>query len=152
MLPYIIVGLLAAVGIFFYLRHTASYSKRLAKVGICAAQTYIMFGDTAAFTAARTVCATMSKPHKEQLLGMFRQIPVFGEGIDEAAANDRRAMLAVKASTDDCSLSNSIALKNELKQKSEDWLRAVMKCDLDAADKLFKTAITQNVVSTLKNR
>ena len=148
---YFAAVVFALVGIFFYLRYTAKYSKNLIHIGLSAAQTYIMFGEAAAFCAARTVCASMSQSHKKQLLEMFAHIPISAEGVDEVAAKDRQAMLLVKARSDTVGLSFSVAMKNELKEKSEEWLEAVIKCDLDKADRLYKEAVVRNVMDGLRN-
>lgn len=146
---YIISGLLIAVGIFFYIRYAQKYTKRFAKVGLCAAQTYIMFGDTTAMCASRAVASAMSKQDKDQLLTFIAQIPVKGDGIDEESATQRRLQLVTHIRLDKNGMSESVAFKNELKHLSEDWLQAVMKCDIETAEKLFRSAITKNVINSL---
>ena len=148
---YFVAAVFAVVGLFFYLRYTAKYSKDLAQIGLSAAHTYIMFGEAAAFCAARTVCASISLSQKKQLLEMFTYIPISAEGVDEVAAKDRQAMLLVKARYDASDLSFSVAMKNELKEKSEEWLDAVIKCDLDKADRLYKEAVVRNVMDGLSS-
>jgi hypothetical protein len=146
---YLVAGVLFVVGLISYFRYTISYSKRMVHVGLTAAQTYIMFDDTAAFCAARTICASVSKSHKEQLVSMFRSIPTVGEGFDEAAAKDRLSILIFKAISDGSGISSSVSLKQELKEKSEEWLEATMKADLDLADKLYKEGVLKNVMNSL---
>jgi hypothetical protein len=146
---YVIAGLLLVVGLIFYFRYTVAYSKRMLHLGLTAAQTYIMFEDAAAFCAARTICTSMSKSHKEQLVSMFRHIPTVGEGVDGVAAKDRLSMLILKVSEDGSGISSSVSLKQELKEKSEEWLEAVMKADLELADKLYKAAVLKNVMNSL---
>ncbi len=149
MTGYIISGLLIAIGIFFYIRYAQKYTKRFAHVGLCAAQTYIMFGDTAALCATRAVSAAMSKNDKDQLLNFIAQIPVKGDGIDEELASQRRSQLVMHIRLDKNGVAESVAFKKELKHLSEDWLSAVMKCDYEIADKLFKEASAKNIVSNL---
>ena len=146
---YVVTGLLLVVGLIFYFRYTVGYSKNMTHVALTAAQTYIMFEDAAAFCAARTICASMSKAHKEQLVSMFRLIPTVGEGFDEVAAKDRLSMLILKVSDDSSGISSSVSLKKELKEKSEEWLEAAMKADLELADKLYKAAVLKNVMNSL---
>ncbi len=149
MTGYIISGLLIAIGIFFYIRYAQKYTKRFAHVGLCAAQTYIMFGDTAALCATRAVSAAMSKNDKDQLLNFIAQIPVKGDGTDEELASQRRSQLVMHIRLDKNGVAESVAFKKELKHLSEDWLSAVMKCDYEIADKLFKEASAKNIVSNL---
>jgi hypothetical protein len=150
MTGYIISGLLIAIGIFFYIRYTKKYSKRFAHIGLCAAQTYIMFGDMSALCATRTVCASMSKFDKEQLLAMFKHIPVSGEGFDEQLATQRRSELITCTTLDKNGVVASGTFKIELNNLSKDWLQAVMKCDDLIANKLFRDAASQNIVKSLK--
>ena len=151
MTTYILSGLLIVIGLFFYIRYTKKYSKRFAHIGLSAAQTYIMFGDMAALCATRTVCASMSKFDKEQLLVMFKHIPVSGDGLDEQLATQRRSELITYTTLDKNGVVASGTFKNELKDLSKDWLQAVMKCDYDIADKLFRDAASKNIVNSLKN-
>jgi len=152
MTAYIVSGLLIVIGLFFYIRYTKKYSKRFAHIGLSAAQTYIMFGDMAGLCATRTVCASMSKFDKEQLLVMFKHIPVGGDGLDEQLATQRRSELVSLITLDKNGVAASSTFKNELKDLSEDWLQAVMKCDYDIADKLFRDAASKNIVNSLKNK
>ncbi len=149
MTNYIIGGFLIVMGIFFYIRYAQKYTKRFAHIGLCAAQTYIMFGDTAALCASRAVSSAMSKVDKDQLLNFIAQIPVTVDGIDEELASQRRAQLVFDIKADKNGLAESVAFKKELKHLSEDWLKAVMKCDAEIADKLFKEASAKNIVSNL---
>lgn len=149
---YIISGLLIAVGIFFYIRYAQKYTKRFAHVGLCAAQTYIMFGDSAAMCATRAVSAAMSKIDKSQLLRFISQIPVIGDGIDEQTATRRRSELVTLITLDKNGVAESVTFKKELQQLSENWLQAVMKCDAEIANKLFKEASLKNVIEGLKNK
>jgi hypothetical protein len=150
MTTYSVSGLLIVIGLFFYIRYTKKYSKRFAHIGLCAAQTYIMFGDMSALCATRTVCASMSKFDKEQLLAMFKHIPVSGEGLDEKLSTQRRSELITYATLDKNGVVASGTFKNELNNLSKDWLQAVMKCDGDVADKLFRVAASQNIVNSLR--
>jgi hypothetical protein len=150
MTTYIVSGLLIVIGLFFYIRYTKKYSKRFAHIGLCAAQTYIMFGDMSALCATRTVCASMSNFDKEQLLAMFKHIPVSGEGLDEKLSTQRRSELITYATLDKNGVVASGTFKNELNNLSKDWLQAVMKCDGDVADKLFRVAASQNIVNSLR--
>ena len=150
MTTYIVSGLLIVIGLFFYIRYTKKYSKRFAHIGLCAAQTYIMFGDMSALCATRTVCASMSKFDKEQLLAMFKNIPVSGESLDEKLSTQRRSELITYATLDKNGVVASGTFKNELNNLSKDWLQAVMKCDGDVADKLFRVAASQNIVNSLR--
>ncbi len=152
MTNYIIGGLLIVIGIFFYIRYAQKYTKRFAHIGLCAAQTYIMFGDAAALCASRAVSAAMSKIDKEQLLTLLAQIPVKGDGIDEELASQRRSQLVLHIRLDKNGVAESVAFKKELKFLSEDWLKAVMKCDYEIADKLFREASLANIVSGLSKK
>lgn len=147
MTVYIIVGLLIVIAIFFYIRYAQKYTKRFAHIGLCAAQTYVMFDDKTALCASRAVSAAMSKVDKEQLLTFLAQIPVKVDGVDEELASQRRAQLIMHIISDKNGLAESVAFKKELKHLSEDWLKAVMKCDAEIADKLFKEAIAKNVIN-----
>lgn len=150
MTAYIVSGLLIVIGLFFYIRYTKKYSKRFAHIGISAAQTYIMFGDKAALCASRTVCASMSMFDKKQMLVMLQHIPVSGDGLDEQLATLRRSELITLITLDKNGVAASGTFKNDLKDLSEDWLQAVMKCNYDIADKLFRDAASQNIVNSLK--
>jgi len=150
MTAYIVSGLLIVIGLFFYIRYTKKYSKRFTHIGLSAAQTYIMFGDMAALCATRTVCASMSKFDKEQILVMFKHIPVSGDGFNEQLATQRRSELITYATLDKNGVVASGTFKNELNNLSKDWLQAVMKCDYDLADKLFRGAASQNIVNSNK--
>ncbi len=152
MTGYIIGGLLILIAIFFYVRYAQKYTKRFAQVGLCAAQTYIMFGDKSALCASRAVCSAMSKPDKDQLLNFIAQIPVKGDGIDEELATQRRIQLVTHIKLDKNGVTESVAFKNELKNLSEDWLKAVMKCDAEIADKLFRAASSKHIIESLKNK
>ena len=149
---YLVAGVLFVVGFISYIRYTIAYSKRMVHVGLTAAQTYIMFDDKAAFCAARTICASVSKAHKEQLVSMFRLIPTVGDGFDEVTAKDRLSMLILKVSNDSSGISSSVSLKKELKEQSEEWLEAAMKADLELADKLYKAAALKNVMNSLTEK
>lgn len=150
MTSYIVSGLIIAISIFYYIRYTKKYSKRFAHIGFFAAQTYIMFDDSAALCASRTVCASMSKFDKDQLLNMFKHIPVSGVGFDETLAANRRSELVSLITLDKNGVAASGTFKNELKDLNKDWLKAVMKCDYDIADKLFRNAASQNMINSLK--
>jgi hypothetical protein len=140
----LLFGLLLALAVLYF-RYTSSYSKRLVQVGLTAAQTYVMFGDDAAYCAARTVSASMSATHKAQLVKIVSQIPTAGEGIDENLSKQRLSTLLDALSGDSSGVATSVALKRALKDKGEEWLIAVMKADLIAADKLYKDALVRNV-------
>jgi hypothetical protein len=150
MTVYIVSGLLIAIAIFYYIRYAKKYSKRFAHIGLSAAQTYVMFGDMAALCATRTVCASMSKFDKEQILAMFKHIPVSSDGFDEQLATQRRSELITYITLDKNGVAASGTFKNELKDLSEDWLQAVMKCDYDVADKIFREASSKNIIDSLK--
>lgn len=149
MTVYFVVGLLIVIGIFFYIRYAQKYTKRFAHVGLCAAQTYIMFNDKSALCATRTVAATMSKVDKAQLLTFLARIPINADGVDEESASQRRAQLLMHISSDKSGLTESVVFKNELEHLSKDWLQAVAKCDAEIADKLYKEAISKNVINNL---
>jgi hypothetical protein len=148
MTGYIISGLLIAIGIFFYIRYAQKYTKRFAHVGLCAAQTYIMFGDTAALCATRAVSAAMSKNDKDQLLNFIAQITIKGDGIDEELASQRRSQLLMHIKLDKNGVAESVAFKKELKLLSEDWLSAVMKCDYEIATNYLKKLLLKILLAT----
>lgn len=149
MTVYFVVGLLIVISIFFYIRYAQKYTKRFAQVGLCAAQTYVKFDDKSALCASRAVSATMSKVDKAQLLNFLARIPVYGDGVDEELASQRRAQLLLHINSDKSGLKESIAFKNELEHLSKDWLQAVAKCDAEIADKLYKEAISKNTINSL---
>jgi hypothetical protein len=150
-MDYLITGLLVIGVIILYLWYGKNYSKRLIQIGLCAAQTYVLYGDEAALLAARTVAASMAAMHKIQLIAYIQLIPVSAEGIDEVAAGQRRFNVVEKITFDENGVAASVSLKSNLKSVSEEWLRSVMKCDYKLADKLFKQSLLNHISQNIKN-
>ncbi len=145
-----LVVILFLVGIIFYIRYTKNYTKRFTHIGLCAAQAYIMYGDEDSLLAARTVCASMSTPDKKQLLYYISFAPTAGEGIDATEAKERIIKIINLIESDKNSISESTLFKKQLDERNKDWLHAVMKCDLDKADELFKSSLIKYLPIQLK--
>lgn len=111
-----------------------------------------MFGDTTAMIASRAVASATSKKDKNQLLTFISQIPVNGDGFNEEAAMQRRQQLVTQITLDKNGMSESVALKKELKDLSEDWLQAVTKCDIEISEKMFREASSKHIIESLKNK
>ena len=140
-----LVVILFLVGIFFYIRYANKYSKEFTHIGLCAAQTYIMYCDEDSLLAARTVCASMSTQQKQQLLYYISLIPTVGEGIDENEAQERIIKTINLIESDKNSVAESTQFKKQLNEKNKDWLYAVMKCDFNKANELFKSAMVKHL-------
>jgi hypothetical protein len=104
-----------------------------------------MFGNEDSLLAARTVCASMSTQQKQQLLCYISSIPTVGEGIDENEAKERIIKTLNLTESDKNSVAESTKFKQQLNEKNKDWLYAVMKCDFNKADELFKSVMEKHL-------
>lgn len=149
----VVALLLAVVAIVYYLRYTQVYAKELIHVGISAAQTYVMYGDSDAFTAVRTVNLSLSENHKKLFSNLIESIPI-GEnenssGINPVEARDRRSMLGVKVRHDDGSMSNKISLREQLKNNQSIWLPLILKPSKRGAEEAFAESAKKHIISNL---
>lgn len=144
---------LVIIAFFYYLKYAQAYAKELIHVGVTAAQTYVMYGDSDAFTAARTVNLSLSKSHKQLLSNLIESIPVDEDenssGINPIEARDRRSMLGVKVRNDDASMSNRIALRDQLKNINSIWLPLILKPSKSGADNAFVESTRKFVSANL---
>jgi hypothetical protein len=145
-----LVVFLFLVGMILYIRYAKNYTKRFTHIGLCAAQAYIMYGDEDSLLAARTVCASMSTPDKKKLLYYISSAPTVGEGIDATEAKERMIKIINLIESDKNSISESTQFKKQLDERNKDWLYAVMKCDLDKANELFKSSLIKYLSIHLK--
>lgn len=144
---------LAIVAVVYYLRYTQAYAKELIHVGVSAAQTYVMYGDSDAFTAARTVNLSLSDSHKHLFSNLIESIPIDQDenssGINPIEARDRRSMLGVKVRNDDGSMSNRIALREQLRSNHSIWLPLILKPSKHGADVAFAESAKKYIISNL---
>ena len=150
---YIFFGVAAVLVIFWYVRYTSKYTKRLIEIGVTAAQTYAYYNDLAAKKAYITTCASMSKPHKSKLLDLTSSLLDFmpdSDGFDKDSANARVKEITAEAYNDDSGIKASARHKEELETLSTEWLTAISKCNLELANEIFKAQLINDLPEQIK--
>ena len=125
---YVIVGFVIVLLIWFIFSANKKTAK-LRNIGVMAGTHYLKTGDKAALVAFECVAVTCSKPDQVKLkaeLDTALMMTSAGNGDINALTNALNLEQSIKASA---------AKKRELANLSEDWLKAVMKYDLDSAKK-----------------
>lgn len=150
---YLIIGGGVILFVVWYIRYTNRYAKRLIEIGLTAAQTYAYYGDVAARKAYITTSASMSKPHKFKLLDATRLISDVTpdrDSFDKKATDARVNEIIAEALNADTGVKASAKYKKELESLSSDWLRAIMKCNLELANEIFKAQLANNLPKQIK--
>lgn len=142
---------LAVAAFVYYLKYSKAYAQELIHVGASAAQTYVMYGDSDAFAAARTVNLSLSESHQRIFSSLIESIPISEDeassGINPIEAKDRRSMLGVKVRNDDSSMANKIALREQLKKTNSLWLPLILKPSKRGADQAFSVSSQKYIAS-----
>ncbi len=72
------------------------------------------------------------------------------DSFDKTATNARVNEIIAEALNADTGVKASAKYKKELESLSSDWLRAIMKCNLELANEIFKAQLANNLPKQIK--
>jgi hypothetical protein len=135
------------LGLFvWYGKHTNEYAKRMAKIGVAAAQTYVLSGQQDALIAAKTVKAGMAQAHIQQLMMFMNQIPTSDTQMErEELYKQRHEKLMSELFVAKTGVAAATEFRKELDAMKSNWLPAIIKCDVALADKASMDAMVASL-------
>ena len=149
---YFFIVLAVIILLFAIFRYSINYSKRLLHIGLCAAQSYILYGDESAKLAARVAAASISSHQKQSFINYIQNIPTSGSNIDENAAKQRLLIVCNEINEDGCGSMASDSLKSQFVEKNDQWLLAVNECNYQTAQKQFEKLMMEDMSKNLIKR
>lgn len=145
-----IVLLVTAIVVLFiwYVNHANNYARDMIKVGLAAAQSYVMTGQEDALIASLTVIAGMSKQHRSQYLLFVSNIPTneMDEG-EEKKSKQRHQNLMQKLVETKTSIVDATKYRKQLDDMNSMWLDAILKRSVPLADKASIDAMAKGLGS-----
>jgi hypothetical protein len=141
--------LIVVVGLAFfiwYLKYANAYNNRILKIGVVAAQTFVMTGQHDALVAVKMVKARMARALGNQLLIFIRQIPTKDTTVEREENNKQRLDRVLnELSENNMNGLSASKLKEELISIDSKWLPSIVNCDLELADKAAIETMVESI-------